>query len=582
MENNIAFTVKGGDRLHFLSAGRTLINFIEYDISPFYKECQALAKSAAGSREFDERGELMVKDLLRGCHPYFAACYNGVFDKIVLDCVIDILCRMDGIGLEAMWARNISAEDSLGKAVFQRISDYKTGRAVNQWANLQRMQKYAQKKAGFVFGTVAEDPVQYDVRTMYFDLAFSTGAKLAGFSREDAPAICCTPTGLLSAAPEILGSASAMAASMLGEMPNLGGGTQTMTDCVRELNDGIICAELMSLPLPDRLEMISVAKKLREIPRRTYVPQSFKAAIDLEFDELLERKLILEPSPETGRFELRQMYRPAPPVFDLRPTEEYAGELSAKQEKPPESAEDAEEISEIQPEQLYKAIEPEPEPELEPEQEPEVLPEPEQEPKTEPTNESQPEPEVVQEPEPKPEPETEPVLQKEIKPKAKSRPQEINLTEPGTEEPDPRRETEEQNRVAVSASKMEVKRIAAPVAEIAMLTDDSYGRKPRRDRRALPMEVPETAEERMQLLQRLAADKRRSVRRHEGQDVDVFCQSVHTALSAELRDEKSRGEEEKWAKLLFRIRGGVMTRRYSTEYLYRFLDATVEMYRLEV
>ena len=72
------------------------------------------------------------------------------------------------------------------------------------------------------------------------------------------------------------------------------------------------------------------------------------------------------------------------------------------------------------------------------------------------------------------------------------------------------------------------------------------------------------------------------MRKHEGQDIDIFCQQVHTAFSAAMRDERYQGEEKEWSKLLYRIRGGIMTQRYSADYLYRFLDATVEMYKLEI
>ena len=241
-----------------------------------------------------------------------------------------------------------------------------------------------------------------------------------------------------------------------------------------------------------------------------------------------------------------------------------------------DSAAQSEEIAEIKPEMLYQAIEPEPE--IGAEFAPEIRPEPEHQPTTEPETISANQPEPESSPKPR---RGRPKGNKTAK--VVFEPESVQVQKDPEEQPksDPRRETEDENRTA-SASKIEVKRIAAPIAEITMLTDSSYGRKPRKDRRAASMEVPPTTEARMQLLQKLAADRRRSVRRHEGQDVDIFCQSVHTALSAALRDQWNQEEEEKWAKLLFRIRGGVMTHRYSTEYLYRFLNATVEMYSLEL
>ena len=613
MENSVAFTVKGSGNLFYLSAGRTLINFIEFDFGPFYRECQALAERSLRTRHFDEKEELTVKDRLRSCHPYFAACYNTVFDQVVLDCVIDILCAIEGIGLEAMWAKNISAADSLGQTVFRRISDYKTGHAVNQWANLLRMQRYAEKKAGFIFDEAVESPVELDVREMYFDLAFSTAKELSGCRDESAPAIRCTPTGLLSAAPELLSPVSGMAASVIGTMPKLSASAHGDSDCLRELNEGVVCAELMRLPLPDKLEMITITKKLGELPRRTYVPESLKAVIDLEIDELLERQLMLERRSD-GHLELTEMYRPAPEP-ETEKQYVYPGQESLfTPDEPAETAPDAQEPQEPEEAEAQEAVTGEQEemPAASQEEPPtaeelSAEPEPEEPLPFEPAKLYKPiqtEPEPVNAPDlpptpaPAPSPWPEPLLYDEPKivpvngksAKAGRKPKPVAETAPIPEESaeekvdsdgSARMETVEQNRAAAQTTKMEVRHIASPVAEIAMLSDN-YGRKPRKDRRSAPMSVPDTTQERMQLLQRLASDKRRSVRRHEGQDVDVFCQSVHTALSAAMRDEYDHNEEEQWAKLLFRIRGGVMTRRYSTDYLYRFLDATVEMYSLSV
>ena len=94
--------------------------------------------------------------------------------------------------------------------------------------------------------------------------------------------------------------------------------------------------------------------------------------------------------------------------------------------------------------------------------------------------------------------------------------------------------------------------------------------------------VPDSVDGRMRLLQDLAAQKNSPLpNAYKNQDIDILCQSVHTALKAALKGEHDVQEVEVWAKHLFRIRGGMMAKRFSKDYLLRFISATVMLYKLE-
>ncbi len=595
--NTVSFSVEDYNNIHTLPLGSSLADFMEFDFKPFYIKCCTLAEVSLQTKEYDEKDAVLIKDLIRSCHPYVTACYNGVFNDVVLDCVIEVICRTQRLSLEALWAQNISSNDSLGKAVFTRISEYKVGRAINQWANLQRMQSYAIKKTGFVFAQDNTTKTDCELRATYFDLAFSTAARLAGCELAELPHIQCRTAAMLPGAAELLSPVTSLVeptvqsilTSKLNQQPANNG-------CIMEQYSGLLCEDLLKLPLPEHLEMVNISEKLKGLPRRVYIATGLKAIIDLELEELLSRDLMLWLSPESGRWLEKSIVR-LPNNTEKAFDEQMQQELAAEGEEPPKaeekqkteikepapekrkakSTETAEEKADKQTKAQGKAAAPKAKPEAEKTLKAEKA---ESKPKASTPKKSADKGKDTSEKEPSKQPKAKEKQKSEAlsdllpqKPKSKQKTAQKTIPEPSASA-QPERKEKTSDKSKPSANPQE-----------SILPDNITIEPPKEQPAVLSEEIikPATIEERMIMLQDLAADKLRPLRQsYDGQDVDVLCQSVNTALQVALKDEWEQQETEIWAKHLFRIRGGIMSRKFSRQYLFRFLEATIQMYKLDI
>lgn len=619
----VSFSVGDYSSIHSLTLGASLAGFMEFDLKPFYSKCSEFAENSLRTREYDENDALLIKDLIRSCHPYVTACYNGSFKDVVLDCVIEVLCKTLKTTTEALWARNISANDALGKALFGRISEYKTGKAVNQWANLKRMQGYAVKKTGFIFGQEQTTQADCELRATYFDLAFSTAAKLGGCETAALPHLESRTPALLPGAAELLSPVTALLEPTIERL--LTGGYKELPSsgsrCLMEQFSGVLCDDILELPIPQHLEMLNIGEKLRGLPRKVYIPTGFKAIIDLELEELLSSGTMLQISPETGRWYEKSIEPKAEEV-----PEAPAPQIAALEEVREELVETRREIVEEAPaaEKTIAAETSEPSPKKK-KTKPE-LPSGEKQEKTE---KKQPKEKAASKKKddtaaapkekaaskktddtaaPKKKPASKKTDDTEAAPKAKASSAEKKKAEkPPADVPEPQKQKPKQTvppegaKESPAETPTEPKPAKKPVSkpktkaepekettpQISIWKPETIIETPPKEQEpALELEEPEkpdTIAGRMMLLQDLAADKQRALKRsYEGEDIDVLCQSVNTALQVALKDEWEEQETEIWAKHLIRIRGGMLSKRFSRQFLLRFLEATIQMYKLDI
>jgi hypothetical protein len=167
--------------------GLTLSRFIGFDLEYFGEQCAQIYRRQLSGGEDALAKALALKELLRNCHPYVAALLHDEFDKVALDCIIEYMCASEDTGLEELWVRNLSAKDVFGQAVFERITDYKAGYAINQWTNLKRMRAYAQTKAAVIYGGTEAEYSVHKARKLYYDTAFRLTASMLGFGSGDLP-----------------------------------------------------------------------------------------------------------------------------------------------------------------------------------------------------------------------------------------------------------------------------------------------------------------------------------------------------------------------------------------------------------
>lgn len=291
----IAFYVLDSNTLHSLRLGHTLINFILSDFSYFAEQCIEAVQKYQRTGENTLEKATVLKEYIRNCHPYCSALINTEFSKIVIDCIIDYLCTSNNVGLEELWVKNLSATDEFGKAVFRRITEYKTGYSINQWKNLLRMQVYSASKAAIIYGSGGANRQEHRAKKLYFDMAFKLSAEELGGG--ELPYVKCCSVPFLPDSPSILKNAANTLEPMVKAMV----GTRRINspvkgrNCTHDQAAGLAINAIMSIRSPLSSEIDQFIKIYSELPDEVYEPSSFKAIIDLEFDKLLERGLYLRP-----------------------------------------------------------------------------------------------------------------------------------------------------------------------------------------------------------------------------------------------------------------------------------------------
>lgn len=350
MSHIIAFAVPKSNNLYRLPVGSTLLHFMEYDFTYFWEQSLELAHKSRSTGEYDWDQAVALREYIRPCHPYYNVLIHTDFEKIALDCIIDFICHSEGVGLEELWVRYISPKDSFGKEIFARISEYKTGNAINQWANLLRMQEYATAKAAFLFDGAQATAAEYAARKQYYDLAFFVAAREMGYTAEELPHTKRYPAALLPNASVILGKMSNTILPVVRPLVQEKRGKLQgkRTNAFHDQSSGLAINAMMNLRRPAPLEMRAAIESFRQLPEEVYMPTSFKAILDLEFDKMLENGIVLQRSPETGRFvvanlsgEVQAAEEPLPPeILDSLSSDMEDGFATLEEEPSPAPAPD--------------------------------------------------------------------------------------------------------------------------------------------------------------------------------------------------------------------------------------------------
>jgi hypothetical protein len=325
----ISFSLPGSDSLHDLQLGQTLIRFTEFD-SAFFKDQSLGAYRNSTPDDFVDR-TAHLKEYLHTCHPYCKALLNADFDKIALDCVVNEICLQEGIGLEALWVRSMARQDRLGQEIFRRITDYKTGRAINQWTNLIRMQSYAMSKMTYIYGGEEMDAATHRARKLYYDLMFMLTAAELGFGTDN------LPRAEISSAPYLTQVGAVMKTAVNALTPvvkELTGGAAARTamrgdECVRDQMAGIVINAMAGIKPPEDEDIDLLARRYGGLSYPIYVPSGMKAVLDLEFDQMLEKGFYIRID---GDKRTRMKYTSKKDVSERRGNSVTAAEKPARPE----------------------------------------------------------------------------------------------------------------------------------------------------------------------------------------------------------------------------------------------------------
>lgn len=312
MDRTLKLVGKTSNEIFTLRYPATLLDFCEYDFSYFAKHSIDLCNESlkTGVEDHDRVAELRRE--IQASHCYIEHNIRTVYDKVVLDCWIDYVCRRDKVGVHVLWNRFIRCKSDFEKAVFSRLCDFRYHRAINEWLNIVRVQDYARVKSEFIFVNGLRSIEDAIARRNYFDLAFSVTAREMGCRIEDLGVTKTFSAGRVPTAPFLFPTVSKeIVHNVLGDFDysedysNIGD--------YSEISDEIAMDAFarMKEGLPQDFSNYGVIRsKMDTLREKIYMPCSLKAAIDLEIDAMIENGEWLGRCKRCGRYFLRDKEHP--------------------------------------------------------------------------------------------------------------------------------------------------------------------------------------------------------------------------------------------------------------------------------
>lgn len=307
MERVLNLAGKNSSEVFQLRYPFSLLSFCDYDLSYFAENAIAVCDEALRSGELDFDRVTDLRNSLKNMHVYIEHNLRTVYEKIVLDCWIDYVCRRDNIGTSALWNRFIDCKTSFEKAVFVRLCEYRYNKGINEWLNLVRVQDYAKNKVYFLFSRELSGVEEANARRNYFDLMFSVTARELGCRLEDLGVTQVFSVGRLPSAPFMYPNISKdIMKNLLADFDY----SDDYSDIgsYESLSDQIAMDAFshMKAGLAQEIGSYNMSRSAMEhAPVKIYMPCGLKAVVDLEIDALLESGGWLARCKRCGRYYVR-------------------------------------------------------------------------------------------------------------------------------------------------------------------------------------------------------------------------------------------------------------------------------------
>ena len=235
-----------------------------------------------------------------------------MYDKIVLDCWIDYVCRRDNVGTGSLWNRFMPCNTAFEKAVFVRLCEYRYNRGINEWLNLLRVQDYAKNKISFIFSGELSGADEAAARRNYFDLMFSVTARELGCRIEELGVTKVFSVGRLPSSPFMFPNISKdVVKNLLADFDY--SEDYSDTDNYGGLSDQIAmdAFSYMKSGLANEYNSYNMTRtEMENSPNKVYMPCGMKAMVDLEIDALIESRGWLARCKRCGRYFVRDEERP--------------------------------------------------------------------------------------------------------------------------------------------------------------------------------------------------------------------------------------------------------------------------------
>lgn len=312
MERVLNLAGKNSSEIFQLRYPYSLLTFCDYDLSYFAENAIAVCDEALRSGALDVERATDLRNSLRNMHVWIEHNLRTVYDKIVLDCWIDYVCRRDNIGTTALWNRFIDCKSSFEKAVFVRLCEYRYNKGINEWLNLVRVQDYAKSKIYFLFSRDISGVDEANARRNYFDLMFSVTARELGCRLEDLGVTQVFSTGRVPSAPFMYPNISKDIIKNL--LPDFDysddysdiGSYECLSDQI-----AMDAFSHMKAGLAQELSSYNMSRAAMEhTPMKVYMPCGLKAVVDLEIDALIESGGWLARCKRCGRYFVKDSEHP--------------------------------------------------------------------------------------------------------------------------------------------------------------------------------------------------------------------------------------------------------------------------------
>lgn len=307
MERVLRLVGKTSNEIFLLRYPQTLTTFCEYDLTYFVENATEVCNEALKNGELDIDRVTELRNSLKNLHIYVEHHIRTIYDKIVLDCWIDYVCRRDNVGTGSLWNRFIGCKTPFEKLVFTRLCEFRYNKAINEWLNLVRVQDYAKNKVSFIFSKNLKSAEDAAARRNYFDLIFSVTAQELGCHIEDMGVTKVFSVGRVPAAPYMFPNISkSIVKNVLADFDY--SEDYSNSKGYGDLSDQIAMDAFlyMKAGLEGEFDSYNIAdSRMEKNLEKVYMPLGLKAAVDLEIDALIERGGWLARCKRCGRYFLR-------------------------------------------------------------------------------------------------------------------------------------------------------------------------------------------------------------------------------------------------------------------------------------
>ncbi|MCM1060650.1 MAG: hypothetical protein NC452_10180 [Eubacterium sp.] len=303
---------KNANDIYQVNVPSNLLGFCKFDFTHFMEDCNQLCRDCMKSGEYPLDEVNVIRNSISGCHRYYENNIRGVFDKIVVDCWIEYICRQGEIGTSTLWESFIDCKTPFQKVIFQRLSEYRSHHAINQWVNLLKIQEYARKKVDYIFGCKLSGVDEAVGRLNVFDLMFSVAANEQGYSLDTIGSVKEYKPGRLPNAPFVFGGAAKEIMRNLFKNVHFAESLPYVSQDESAMSDwaAMDAFAVIKSYLPEHSDNVvnTIIKSMVKITEKVYVPSSFKAFIDLEIDSLINSGAFLQRCRRCKEFYIRDEY----------------------------------------------------------------------------------------------------------------------------------------------------------------------------------------------------------------------------------------------------------------------------------